>query len=130
MSDEVNQHFREWYKANFIQNNEFKILNLNMIKFLSKVGNFQVLMIHERIHPNQVFLHQKVDQNLLYWYQLRNVAQICAKKCYLHSLRGVLYSKLAIGSFMCWFDGKNVNFSVKIVIAFLMTFPHCGNEML
>ena len=24
-----------------------------------------------------------------------------------------------------WFDGKNVEFSVKIVIAFLMTFPHC-----
>ena len=41
-----------------------EIISLRYI--LPKVRYFQVLLISERIHPNQVFQHQKVDQILLY----------------------------------------------------------------
>ena len=57
------------------------------------------------------------------WVEL---AQICAKNYYLHCPRGVLYSKLANGLYLRWFDGKNVHFSAKFVIVFLTVFPHCA----
>ena len=62
---------------------------------LPNIGHFQILVTNERIHPYQDFWHQKVDQILLYWYQLRNLAQICAKIQYKHSPRVVLCSKMS-----------------------------------
>ena len=92
---------------------------------LPKVGHFQVLIMSEGIHRNQVFLHQNVVQTLLYWNQLKSLAQNCAKNYYLHSPTGVLCSTLVIISILLWFDGKNCTFDRKKVIAFLTAFPHC-----
>ena len=94
---------------------------------LPKVGHFQVLIMSKGIHRNQVFLHQNVVQTLLYWNQLKPLAQNCAKNYYLHSPTGVLCSNLAIISILLWFDGKNCTFDRKNLIAFLTTFPHCAH---
>ena len=51
-------------------------------------------------------------------------ANLREKLLFAFSQRG-FYSELANGSFLCWFDEKNVCFSAKIVIPFLTTFPHC-----
>jgi len=61
-----------------------------------KIGHFQVLIMSEGIHRNQVFLHQNVVQTILYWYQLRNLAQNCPKNYFKHSPGGVLCSKMSL----------------------------------
>ena len=98
------------------------------------------------IKPSQVFQCQIAAQTFLYRYELRNLARNCAKIHYLHSTEEVLCSKLANGSILHWFDGKNIHFSVKswsyfwrlfhtvrtkelisrnfFVISFYSTFPH------
>ena len=96
-----------------------------MIFFLPKIGNFQMLLVSKGIHGNQVFQRYLVVQTLLYWNQLKPLAQNCPKNYYLHSSTGVLCSNLAIISILLWFDGKNCTFDRKKVIAFLTTFPRC-----
>ena len=93
---------------------------------LPKVGHFQVLIMSEGIHRNQVFLHQNVVQTLLYWNQLKPLAQNCAKNYYLHSPTEVLCSNLSNYFIFAMIWRKNCTFDRKNVIAFLTTFPHCG----
>ena len=50
-----------------------------MTFLLPKIGNFERLLISEHIHLYQVSQLQKIDQTLLYWNYLRNLAQNCPK---------------------------------------------------
>ena len=79
-------------------------------------------------HPNQVIQHQKVDQTLLYWYLLRNLAQNCAKIYNLSFPASILLSKLNIFAILLRLDGKFSDFFAKNMIAKLASFPHCAKE--
>ena len=79
MKNESNEFCRVGFTLTFVNNMMFIIFYPKCDFLLPNIGHFQVLVIYEGIHRNQVFWHQKVGQTLLYWYQLRNLAQICAK---------------------------------------------------
>ena len=85
-----------------------------MIFLLTNIGHFQVLVIYEGIHRNQVFWHQKVGQTLLYWYQLRNLTQICAKILHTRFPIVVLLGKSSIFQLLLQFDEKIRNFAQNL----------------
>ena len=72
-----------------------------------------MLLVSKGIHGNQVIQRFLVVQTLLYWNQLKPLAQNCPKNYYLHSSTGVLCSNLAIISILLWFDGKIAHLTVK-----------------
>ena len=109
----LNTIWRQVYFLEFIVSKYNFWIKWFLRYLLPKVGHFQVLIMSEGIHRNQVFLHQNVVQTLLYWNQLKPLAQNCAKNYYLHSPTGVLCSNLAIISILLWFDGKNCTFDLK-----------------
>ena len=103
---------------------ELKIPFSKVFLFLD-IGNFQVLLISEHIHPYQVSQLHLLVQPFLYQNQAKILAQICPKMYNLPSPEVVLLSKLAIEALVLHFDGKFFKTFAKIVIVFLSTFPHC-----
>ena len=95
--------------------------------------NIGPLIIFERIHQNQVIQLQKVYRTLLYWYQLRNLAQNCAKISNLKSPASILLSELNIFAILLRFDGKFLDFLQKIWSQnfrhfHTVTVSHCGKD--
>ena len=101
-----NVNCREGFGLKKTLKQEFLVLDISMIFFLPKIGNFQMLLVSKGIHGNQVIQRFLVVQTLLYWNQLKPLAQNCPKNYYLHSSTGLLCSNLATISILPWFDGK------------------------
>ena len=59
---------------------------------------------------------------------LSTVWKITRKRDHAQKFRQI--NSLLTSLVKCWFDGKNVDFCAKIVIAFYNSFPHCAKEIL
>ena len=114
MKNESNESCRVGFTLTFVNNMMFIIFYHKCDFLLPNIGHFQVLVIYEGIHRNQVFWHQKVGQTLLYWHQLRNLAQICAKILHTRFPIVLLLGKSSIFQLLLQFDEKIRNFAQKL----------------
>ena len=74
----------------------FHVYELNQRYLVPKIGQLWELITFEHIRPDQVFQHQMVAQTLLYWNQLKPLAQICPKINDFNFIITNLQSKMSI----------------------------------